>query len=57
MMKNLTGDNNWYCKDKEMVSEFFREISISDLNANNNNSFPKNFVSYISCNNKSFSII
>ncbi|XP_051168742.1 transferrin-like isoform X2 [Leptopilina boulardi] len=51
MMKNLTGDNNWYCKDKEMVSEFFREISISDLNGNNNNSFPKNFVSYISYKN------
>ncbi|XP_043462916.1 transferrin isoform X2 [Leptopilina heterotoma] len=52
MMKNLTGDNNWYCRDKEMVSEYFHEVSISDLNIkNNNSSFPKNFVSYISYKN------
>lgn len=54
-MKNLTDDINWYCKDREMVSEFFHEISISDLNTNN--SFPKNFVSYNSCNKKVFRLL
>ena len=24
-MRNVTGDKDWYCKDKKMVSDYFEE--------------------------------
>ncbi|XP_043462927.1 uncharacterized protein LOC122498976 [Leptopilina heterotoma] len=48
LMKNLTGDNNWYCKDKEMVSQFFKESCVFQLNAQDFSTFPKNLYSLCS---------
>ena len=46
-MKELTGDTNWYCNDKEMVSSFFTESCVVGLNEKNS-TFPTNLYSFCS---------
>lgn len=43
-MRNLTGDDNWYCNDAKMVSGFFNESCVPNLNSWNH-TFPKNLYS------------
>ncbi|XP_033208065.1 transferrin [Belonocnema kinseyi] len=44
-MKNLTGNNNWYTRDMEMVSQFFSESCVFDQK---NATLPQNLYSFCS---------
>lgn len=46
-MRKLTGDNDWFSKDKEMVSKFFNESCVANLHKMNGSEkdFPKNLYS------------
>lgn len=44
-MKNLTGNNDWYTRDKEMVSQFFSESCVFDQK---NATLPPNLYSFCS---------
>ena len=53
MMAKLTSNNDWFCNDREMVSQFFKESCVVGL-SKKNTTFPKNLYSYCE-NGKKFS--
>lgn len=54
-MKKLTGNPEWYTKDKEMVSKYFNESCVANLHNGNESekNFPNNLYSLCSISTQS----